>query len=246
MQVLPAVFSQRRMQRTEKDHIAEWILSLPGGERLLQQRQSPPATLNPVAYFIPDASRDASAAQLLENRQISTPTFDAGVFSFECYSSLATEFDRNPVSYAVEINTNGTASCDGPDFMKNGGACKHIRAGLLKITQLRHDIPDIPLIFLPTSEQEARVLQSRLAFCAEHSDSVTLPPSKPIVVAAQKINEMLLAENGMAYESDDSSASDGISEQDDSESVATDASDDADELNVTNFVSPPLPVGNQS
>ena len=111
---------------------------------------------------MPDTSRDAAALQLLQNNQISVPGFDAGTFSFVCYSSHATEFDANPQKYEVEIRTNGTASCSDPDFSKNGGACKHIRAGLLKIAELRRQIPDIPAIYLPTSLHEALVLQARL------------------------------------------------------------------------------------
>ncbi|KAJ7939799.1 hypothetical protein B0H13DRAFT_1586918 [Mycena leptocephala] len=112
-----------RLQRAEQDHIAEWILSLPGGDRLLANKRAgwvdAPSL---VAYFVADASRDTAAAQLLERNQISTPTFDADVFSFSCYSSFATELDPNPLAYEVELRINGTGSCNGPNFAKNGGA----------------------------------------------------------------------------------------------------------------------------
>ncbi|KAJ7633904.1 hypothetical protein DFH06DRAFT_1272396 [Mycena polygramma] len=210
------------VQAAEQDRISEWILALPGGQRLLERRKSgrSPAdsVADPIAYFVPD---------LLHNHQISTPTLAAGTFSFTCYSS--------PVAYAIEIGTNGTASCTGPDFQKNG-------AGLLRIAELRQRFPDIPPIYLPTSEQEARVLRARFAVHSAHVglaavSSVTLPT----VVAAQKINE-LLAPEGIGYEGeggsddereDDDSLSDS---DDDNESVATDASFNADELNVDNFI----------
>ncbi|KAJ7854352.1 hypothetical protein B0H13DRAFT_1903729 [Mycena leptocephala] len=74
------------------------------------QKEHIPEELPPVAFFVPDASRHGAAIELLENNQISTPTFDAGTFSFCWYSSLATEFHANQMMYEVEIRTNGTAS----------------------------------------------------------------------------------------------------------------------------------------
>ncbi|KAJ6579402.1 hypothetical protein B0H10DRAFT_2235743 [Mycena sp. CBHHK59/15] len=123
------------------------------------------------------------------------------------------------------------------------GACKHIRAALLKNTELRRQIPDIRLIFLPTSEQEARVLQSRLALHSVartalmiyESDLSSSPAAQPTVLAAQKINE-LLADDGLAYdieESDEEQEDKNADFDDDNESVATDASGDADELNIS-------------
>ncbi|KAJ7087041.1 hypothetical protein C8R43DRAFT_908981 [Mycena crocata] len=244
VQVLPAVFAQRCMQAAEPDRISEWILALPGGQHLLEQRRSGQAlsVLTPVAYFVPDASRDAAALQLLQNNQISTPTFDAGTFSFTCYSSFATESDASPVAYAVEVRLNGTASCTGPDFEKNGGACKHIRAGLLKIAALRAQVPDIPSIYLPTSEQEARVLQARFTLHSAQTELSTISStSPPTVAAAQKIDE-LLGPDGIAYEEEGDEPENEeelnlIDSDDDNESVVTDASFDGDELNVDNFVS---------
>lgn len=54
-------------------------------------------TLPTVAYFTPDPARDLSARQLLDNKQISIPTHSPGGFEFTCYSSFATQLDRNPV-----------------------------------------------------------------------------------------------------------------------------------------------------
>ncbi|KAJ6478228.1 hypothetical protein C8R45DRAFT_1063287 [Mycena sanguinolenta] len=222
--------------RIEKDRIAEWILSLPGGNSLLRTKTNPTKDLPPIAYFMPDASRDAAALQLLQNHQISVPTFDAGTFSFTCYSSHATEFDAIPQKYEVEIRTNGTASCSGPDFSKNGGACKHIRAGLLKLSELRHQIPDIPIIYLPTSQQEAHILQARLTLHSSQTIAALQSSPNATVVAAQNINDLLV--DGVAFTSsaEDSSSDEGDEVEDDTESVATDTSGDGDELMVDNFI----------
>ncbi|KAJ7171460.1 hypothetical protein C8R46DRAFT_1162244 [Mycena filopes] len=232
------VLINRRMQRAERDRIAEWIRSLPGGESLLQAKLKPfREHLLPVAFFVTDPSRDAAATQLLENNQISVPTFEGGTFSFTCYSSYATEFDTNPITYEVEIRTNGTASCSGPDFLNHGGACKHIRAGLLKMSDLRRSIPDIPLIYLPTSEAEARVLQGRLALHSSTSMHDTAV-GNPTTIAAQNINELLVGGVAYTHQEDEDSSEDeeGDCEEEDNKSVATDASADGDEMNVGNFI----------
>ncbi|KAJ7337402.1 hypothetical protein DFH08DRAFT_705376, partial [Mycena albidolilacea] len=233
--VLPAVFAQHQLQRREQDCISEWILSLPGSERLLaNKRAGHTETPCPVAYFAADPSRDTTAAQLLDNNQISAPTLDADTFFFSCYSSFATELDENPLAYRVEIRTNGTASCTCPDFTKNGRACKHICVALLKIIELRQQIPDIPLIYLLTSESEARILQARLAaHSAASLPSLVRSSALPTLVAAQKINE-LLADDSVAYDDTEGTENEEPEDVDgDNDSVATDASGDADELNIS-------------
>ncbi|KAJ7495761.1 hypothetical protein B0H11DRAFT_2227282 [Mycena galericulata] len=121
--------------------------------------------------------------------------------------------------------------------MKHGGACKHIRAALLKLGVLRCHIPDIPTIYLPTSEQEARVLQARLALnSAQRAFTAPIPPALTNITAhaAQAVNELLVVDGeGSDEEPEDETAQ----SDDDNETIATDASGDADEFNVGNFVS---------
>ncbi|KAJ7455588.1 hypothetical protein FB451DRAFT_1184366 [Mycena latifolia] len=145
----------------------------------------------PIAFFVPDAPRDAAAAQLRENNQISVPTFDAGTFSFSCFSSLATEFDASPQIY----------------------------------------------------QREAQILKARLAFHSAHTASTAEPktPSNPTAIAAQQVNELLLVDGVAFMNSVDSSGESSEdeeldSEDNDNDSVATDASGDADELNVGKFI----------
>ncbi|KAK7001142.1 hypothetical protein R3P38DRAFT_3327238 [Favolaschia claudopus] len=233
--LINVIVNKRRLQGLERERAL-----------LLSKRIVRDETPTPVAFFVPDESRDTAAAQLLQNNQISAPEFDADTFKFSCYSSLATEFDEEPRVYTIQINVNGTASCNGPDFTKNGGACKHIRAAMLKIHSLRLSIPNLPIVTLPASEQEARILLARLTF---DSAQKTAPPShlstpSPTVLAAQAINELLQVNDVAHARHDTSDDSDDSSEDelelsdddDDNKSVATDASEDGEDLNVGHFI----------
>ncbi|KAJ7328355.1 hypothetical protein DFH08DRAFT_815857 [Mycena albidolilacea] len=105
------------------------------------------------------------------------------------------------------------------------------------IIELRQQIPDIPLIYLPTSEPEARVLQAMLAVhSAASSPSLARSSALPTLVAAQKIDE-LLAGDSVTYDDTEGTENEPEDVDDDNDSVATDASGDADELNVGNFIS---------
>lgn len=124
--ILPSIFEQHRIEREEGKHIRDWVLSLPGGQKLWEERQMGGVVLPPVAYLSPDLGRDASAARLLGDNQISVPTSERNRLYFTCYSSYATELDCNPVTYDIHISYAGSASCSCLDFRKNGGACKHL------------------------------------------------------------------------------------------------------------------------
>lgn len=77
MQILPAIFLQRSMEKAEKDRFYTRIHALPGGSAVLTQRQKPIAKVL-YSYHAPDPSRDVSAASIIEANQISTPVFDNG------------------------------------------------------------------------------------------------------------------------------------------------------------------------
>jgi hypothetical protein len=79
--------------------------AIPGGEALLQQKLATRAgPITPtIAYLCPDESRDAAAVQLLDNSQIEIPSLEPSGLVFVCHSSLALDFEKNPVSYKVKF-----------------------------------------------------------------------------------------------------------------------------------------------
>nr|VWO97430.1 Linoleate diol synthase [Ganoderma boninense] len=199
--ILPAIFEARRLDSDEDARIATQIRSLPGGAELLRTRTTSQqqADQRLYAYLCPDPERDAAAQALLEHNQISVPTYheQSRTFDFDCFSSLATVHDAVPVMYALSLGLNGAATCTCPDLQNRGGACKHLRAALLRLEHLRSSGISIPPISLPDSVDDA---------CARNTTS---PPSTsesdvPHVVqrAAHFVDEVL-QESGDAFEGDE-------------------------------------------
>ncbi|KAG6915114.1 hypothetical protein DXG01_013211 [Tephrocybe rancida] len=220
--ILPAIFEQHRMQRQERGSIREWILSLPGGQRLWEERSNAQIILPPVAYLVNDPVRDASASAILYHRQISVPVLEEDGLQFTCYSSHATPHDRNPVQYTICIRYSGSASCSCLDFIKHGGACKHLRAALMRANELRqrYQIPSMPL---PSSEQEARNIYTCTTLAAATPTSAST--ASPTMLAAIRIQDMF-DEGGIGYLSDEDPGEVSDCSNGDAESVATDADDD--------------------
>ncbi|KAJ7576841.1 hypothetical protein C8J56DRAFT_1114156 [Mycena floridula] len=185
--MLPSIFEQRRMERGEKERRRAWILSLPGGNALWQQQQTGKTVFGPVAYLVADAERDRAARDLLEFRQIGSPSFsdDGTLFTFSCYSSHATVLNENPLIYAIRIHLNGLASCTCPDFQHRGGACKHIRAALLYLDHLRVTMA-IPNISLPDSYDNARSLVAGIRFSPTEPSELS-----PVQRSAKVLDDML-------------------------------------------------------
>ena len=193
--ILPGIFKRSRLRRREEDLINKRILSLPGGELLIKKISQTVNISTPVAFFKADAGRDQAAKLLFENKQISVPEFGSDGFTFTCYSSVALATDSTPVSYTVNLQLHGAGLCTCPDFQSRGGACKHMRAALLRLDQLRMDSPHIkiPHIVLPTTESEARLQLGSLESLHPSSTST----EELIEQTEQAIRDKLLTEDDL-------------------------------------------------
>ena len=162
--ILPSIFQQRSAERNDVSVWEAQMRSLPGGESLLKKTLATNSgyTVPTIAYQVPDESRDLAAAELLQNKQIDIPSVSPTGLTFVCHSTLALAFEKNPVSYCITLGFDHSASCECLDFVKRGGACKHIRAAVLRLDNLReqHGL-NLPEIWLPSSVEDARVLQAR-------------------------------------------------------------------------------------
>jgi hypothetical protein len=227
--VLPSIFQQRQMEKRAQQHWEEQMRSSPGGKALLDARDKPAVVVPPIAYFQGDQDRDTAAAELLERKQISVPEAGKDVFNFACYSSLAVASEESPMIYQISLGFDGTGNCNCPDFLQRGGACKHIRAALLRLDQLRHQNPKIPCIHLPSTIEEARILQTRhVASLLTSSDALGPhidPSSNAIHQAAAIVDEALRETDGVYEEDSEADKVVSVREDDsDNESVVTDAS----------------------
>jgi hypothetical protein len=239
--ILPSIFEQRRMEREEKEKVQLWMKSLPGGDRLSAVKTKPSLSRSAVAWLFPDQKRDAEAAEILKTGQISAPTLSQpheNGFSFNCYSSLALDLESNTTMYEIHINFNRLASCSCPDFIKRGGACKHLRAAILKMGALRAKGIQIPHIQLPSTEDEAQSLH--LQFNLPPSESLgeqvlalqppTLPPA---IRAAQLVDDVLQDDHTIfSTDGDESDECEESSCEEADSSIATDEEDEFDFVGV--------------
>jgi len=256
--ILPTIFEQRAAERNDTRIWEAQMRTIPGGASLLKDMLasgSAPAVPT-IAYLVPDESRDQAAAEILGNNQIEIPSFTDTGLTFVCHSSLALAFENNPVSYMITLGFDGSATCECLDFVKKGGACKHIRAAVLRLDNLREHGLNLPAIRLPSSAEDAQALQARQFsnLLASNENAGTLVPTahSPIEKAAIATEDALReSEDAYLVEPDSaeelsvdqmtSSAARGASQVDDAgtddESVATDAANDGSESNEFDFTS---------
>ncbi|KAL7283273.1 hypothetical protein ACG7TL_002702 [Trametes sanguinea] len=224
--ILPSVFEACALEAEADRHETDLLMGLPGGEALLRERGRSVATTHhhiaqPTAAscihgFIPDdETRNKAAQTLLTNGQIGVPVFQdqSLTFVFDCLSSLAIIGESTPTIYAVSIGLDGWISCSCADFQhQQGAACKHIRAALLRLQDLRQKAGlHIPHIKIPQTRMEALT-----RFCDNldnnhHSGplrctppplseiATTSPVPRPDVRAAQLVEDML-SESGDIFE----------------------------------------------
>ncbi|TFK78557.1 hypothetical protein K466DRAFT_507120 [Polyporus arcularius HHB13444] len=243
--VLPSIFEARALEQVDEQQLLEKIKALPGGAALVRQhaamqerlaqdgRQAPHGGHSDVsrgvcaAYLAPDVNRDQAAQDLLEHNQISAPVYQdhTRTFVFECFSSMATIADLSPVVYLVRLGLDRTASCTCLDFKHRGGACKHMRAALLRLEELRNSgLQDLPQISLPRTETEARTItvvavsttpQGAALGGAQgfEAPSSSGGSQSPVERAAQFVEE-LLRESGDAVSNNSPKASESESSED--------------------------------
>ncbi|KAI0711901.1 hypothetical protein C8T65DRAFT_727049, partial [Cerioporus squamosus] len=217
--LVPAIYQARTLEQLEEARLAAQMKAIPGGAELLaanstarghpsQQDTSTDETR--YAWLAPDESRDSAAAGLVENRQISVPDFQeqSRTFAFDCFSSRALASDTAPVSYSLSIGLDGSAACSCADFRARGGACKHIRAGLLMLDELRKELQkknlSVPSISLPKTAKEARTLfasrtPDAMAVFKRPTAAVdaSLPGAGVVMRAAQLVDDVLQASGDM-------------------------------------------------
>ncbi|KAI0090066.1 hypothetical protein BDY19DRAFT_1035947 [Irpex rosettiformis] len=204
LHALPSIFQQRMVEDLEIRRQETLLKTLPGGEAIVDGRKrisDAPISLPPIAYWDEDDLRDHAAAELVTNNQISTPVASdsSDMFTFTCYSSLTTVQDQNPTLYTIAIGKE-TTTCSCPDFRRRGGACKHIRAAIVRAEILRCSnsslakMPNLRL-WLPNSAEEAyRIQRERhTGHVPEASPSSTTSSAKcnPITRAALTINDII-------------------------------------------------------
>jgi hypothetical protein len=224
--ILPSIFQERRLYREQEQRIADQVRQLPGGAKLAKN-QAGRQIIPKIAYLVPDDQRTERALALLAANQIGVPDFVAATntFVFACYSSEALEIDTQPVQYKISMGLDGVVTCTCPDFDKHGGACKHIRGGLLFLDKLRAHGLNIPMIPIPMSLTDAHALQTKTAIHRAEDSAASM--DRPTVPAAAAISDLL--QEQVPEQADDEETTHSpkdTDETDDETDIDTDVSSD--------------------
>ncbi|KAG8763646.1 hypothetical protein FRC12_008470 [Ceratobasidium sp. 428] len=201
IKVADVIFQQRRLRSNEKAKLTEALASVPGASNVVAKLLGQAEQVR-VAYLEPDTRRDEEARYLMENKYVRlVGQNDIGV-ALTCYSFRGYDDDGTWTQYDISLNYDSTASCTCPDFQNRGGACKHMRAGLLLVEWARHwalanNQPHehvIQPINLPSNQASAlRLHQTETTHvpldCPAHQ--VAVP--NPVQNAASFIGDMLQA-----------------------------------------------------
>ncbi len=163
LKILPSVFLRHKLEDMESARRKAIITSLPGGADLLRAKHSGSSSSSRLAFLISDDVRDRAAAALVSNNQIGVPSVDVTgrIFTFTCLSSLAIAQEASPITYQVVLNVDRDGSCTCKDFVTRGGACKHLRAALVRTVILRASGISLPALCLPSSLEEAYTLRGK-------------------------------------------------------------------------------------
>lgn len=209
--ILPRVYAHHRMLIGYGAWKVERFRNAAGGADLSRiQRSSislsnpqhsvPQQSSRPLAWYSPDPARDGEAEGIL-CRQLLRPIVASRPFELwaQCQSSSsisALSSVPSPI-YWLTIYPSGPATCTCPDWMFQGGACKHLRA-FKQLIQSWQTSGHLPCGFtFPTSRDNTEHLLHHA--CQWYGDCyaefVTLPPS-PVDIPSESGNSSWLDSSG--------------------------------------------------
>lgn len=183
----------------------------------------PPRSMPPLAWMEPDAKRDAEAAYIYAQRRIDlVRSQDMTSLSGTCLSSHSFRTDFVLKHYNICIYSTQWATCDCPDFLKNGGACKHLCAAYLLAKE--HHVGNFGGLVVPmfrpllASKAEAERLYLRRQSASKRNEgslpSPALPSEDSIAPALPEFDiqssyHAEVDEDGVDVEDEDGEVSDG-------------------------------------
>lgn len=181
--ILPDLYSQRRAQQAYSQWLTERFGQFTGGialkevhklvctERLARLAKS----RSVLAWWVPDANKDDQAKEIVRLGRITQPLKSNNLDGYvaTCASTSANLGDPYHTRYEVMLERQGVlSSCTCQDFMKNGGACKHLRSLRIIVDawiMQQHESP----FFYPSSRHLAQGAHDRLANSCRQ---VPMPP----------------------------------------------------------------------
>ncbi|KAJ3832226.1 hypothetical protein F5878DRAFT_666769 [Lentinula raphanica] len=153
MRILPDIFTRRHTRLQHKAWLTKQFKQYAEGDLVEAHQRSAEARAEHrhlVAWWPIDETRQSSAQELALNGMLTSLTHSRpDNYMAACASSTKTD-----VTYALLIERLGKASCSCTDFLKNGRACKHLRALQLLLDALVIAGHERPFLF-PATRLEA-------------------------------------------------------------------------------------------
>lgn len=127
--ILPEIFANRQAQQDYSNWLLKRFSSTSNSTNIaaaLELRQHPNRAVGPkLCWWREDRQRGSDAQDLLRRNCLHDITMHAGGGGYEASCSSSS---RAGAVYSLQLQREGYASCDCPDFLHRGGACKHLRA----------------------------------------------------------------------------------------------------------------------
>ena len=146
----------------------------------------------PLAWYEVDDRRDHDAHHLYQLQYLhAIPSRRPYELWATCHS-LGNIPGQLTLSYWLTIHPSGSATCSCLDWLRRGGACKHLRAFRLLIEAWgRRGELQVPFIF-PASRQEAEAIaqQNEIWYGSQYNCAVTRPCQETEIVQHANKDEM--------------------------------------------------------
>ncbi|KLO18444.1 hypothetical protein SCHPADRAFT_886157 [Schizopora paradoxa] len=220
--IIPDVYYRRYIQAQYSNWLKERFAASSGGVDLQQTRSMVEAESGfrgSLLWWTEDTNRDKQAEGIAAAGRL-TPVLSSSPFVLRatCASTSANVLEVGHRRYWLELHTNGYGSCQCPDFMYRGGACKHLRA-FRRIVEAWFARRLVPYFHFPTSIEDAKRIKA-----------ASLPTSTPASQAVLTVQafQNLMGQSTELQGTDDmeQESSAGEEDQSDPENLCDEAESD--------------------
>ncbi|KAH9922232.1 uncharacterized protein B0H18DRAFT_1121050 [Fomitopsis serialis] len=192
LDIMPRVYARQRMlsqfEVWKKDRFEIAAGGVPIQRASRMHNLAGPAgqgSVHAYTWYEEDERRDQEAYQIYHRQSLrAIPARRPYELWATCDSSRNALPNQTPIRYWLTIHPSGSATCTCMDWLKRGGACKHLRAFKLLVEAWgRRNELDISYVF-PKSLEQARAIdqQNRLWYGAQYSQAVTSTGSEPVAM----------------------------------------------------------------
>lgn len=191
--ILPNIYAQHRLLNRFSSWKASRFHAAAGGAHIApspSKKKQVAVSLPPITWYEPDPIRDGLAKDFVTlGRVVSIPSRRTFELWATCAATGVAMDDPNYLRYWMTIHPTGSASCTCLDWLKRGGACKHLRAFRILVEHWASR-GLLPLVYhYPLTRSEAVDIEeeNRVWYGDCYTDAVTMPSLMAGASSAQSI-----------------------------------------------------------